>query len=169
MDEVKGHGHIVGQKPIDSHPFIPCQSAIPFLGYLCFKYDLENLRSRSWVRSKFKVAKWARFPNYSHPFPPCQSAIRFLGYSFFKIWHWKSKDKVIAQGHIVGPTPYWLTSLSFHVNQPSHSWDMAISTYDLENPRSKSRSHNPSSIWCISFFFYVNRPNQSAMIWPIQM
>ena len=29
-------------------------------------------------------------------------------------------------------TSYWL--LSLHVNQPSHSWDMAFSKFDLENP-----------------------------------
>ena len=32
----------------------------------------------------------------------------------------------------------WLTSVSFHVNLPSHSWDKAIWDSDLENPRSKS-------------------------------
>ena len=31
-----------------------------------------------------------------------------------------------------------LTSLSFHVNQPSHSWDTTFSKFDLENPRSRS-------------------------------
>ena len=32
----------------------------------------------------------------------------------------------------------WLTSFSFHVDQPSHSWDKAISESDLETPRSRS-------------------------------
>ena len=32
----------------------------------------------------------------------------------------------------------WLTSFSLHVNQPSHSWDKAISNSDLETPRSRS-------------------------------
>ena len=32
----------------------------------------------------------------------------------------------------------WLTSISFHVNQPPHSWDTAISDSDLETPRSRS-------------------------------
>ena len=32
----------------------------------------------------------------------------------------------------------WLTSFSFHVNRPSHSWDKAISDSDLETPRSRS-------------------------------
>ena len=32
----------------------------------------------------------------------------------------------------------WLTSFSFHVNQPPHSWDKAISDSDLKLPRSRS-------------------------------
>ena len=32
----------------------------------------------------------------------------------------------------------WLTSFSFHVNRPPHSWDRAISESDLETPRSRS-------------------------------
>ena len=32
----------------------------------------------------------------------------------------------------------WLTSFSFHVNRPLHSWDKAISDSDLETPRSRS-------------------------------
>ena len=37
----------------------------------------------------------------------------------------------------------WLTSFSFHVNRPSHSWDKAISDSDLEisTPRSRSFKH----------------------------
>ena len=34
----------------------------------------------------------------------------------------------------------WLTSFSFHVNQPSHSWDKAISDFDLEISTPGSRS-----------------------------
>ena len=41
--------------------------------------------------------------------------------------------KNIAQGHIVGPISYRLPSLSFQVNWPFHSWDMANSKFDLEN------------------------------------
>ena len=32
----------------------------------------------------------------------------------------------------------WLTSFSFHVNRPSHSWENAISDSDLETPKSRS-------------------------------
>ena len=38
----------------------------------------------------------------------------------------------------VGVTSYRLTPLSFHVNQPSVSWDKTFSKFDLENPRSRS-------------------------------
>ena len=62
----------------------------------------------------------------------------FLRYSIFKIWPWISKVKVIAQGHKVGITPYRLISLSFHVDRPTHSWDTAISKFDVENSRSRS-------------------------------
>ena len=76
------------------------------------------------------------------PFVLCQSAIPFLRYDFFKIWPWKSKVKVMGEvkveSHKVGVTSYRLTSLSFHVNRPSHSWDTAFSKFDLENPRSRS-------------------------------
>ena len=73
------------------------------------------------------------------PLVPCQSALPFLSYSIFKIWPWKSKVKVIAQCHKV--TPYRLKiSLLFHVDQPSHSWDKAISNFDVENSRSRSWS-----------------------------
>ena len=38
----------------------------------------------------------------------------------------------------MGITSYRLTSLSFHVNRPSHSWDTAFSKFDLENQASRS-------------------------------
>ena len=41
---------------------------------------------------------------------------------FFKISLWKSKVKVIAEGHIVGITPYRLISVSFDVDEPSNSY-----------------------------------------------
>ena len=111
------------------------------------KFDLENLGQRSWMRSRLKVPKWVRLPIDSHPFVPCQSAIPFLGYGHFKIWPCISIN-VITHGHTVGPISYRLTSFSSWVNRSSHSWDVAVSKFDLENPRSrswvrwKSRSHN---------------------------
>ena len=149
------------------------------------KFDVENSRSRSWVRSKLKVITWLQHSVDSHPFPsmsighpvpelwlfknltlkikgqghgwghnsksqggsnilsthipfvPCQSGIPLLSYHFFKIWPWNSRVKVMGevtvQSHNVGLASYRLTSLSFHVNRPSHSWDTAFSKFDLEN------------------------------------
>ena len=102
------------------------------------------------------------------PFVPCQSALPFLRYSIFKIWPWKSKVMVMGevdiQSHKVGVTSYRLTSLSFHVNRPSHSWDKTFSNFDLENPRSRSwvrgmLSHKVgvTSYRFTSLLFHVNR------------
>ena len=106
------------------------------------------------------------------PFVPCQSAIPFLRYDFFKIWPWKSKVKVTEEVNIesnnMGPTFCRLKSLSFHVNLPSHSWDTALSKFDLENPRSRSwvkwtLSHKvgvtPYRLTSLSF--HVNGPSHS--------
>ena len=98
-------------------------------------------------------------------FVPCQSALPFLRYSSFKIWPWKSKVKVIAQGHKVGITPYRLISLSFHVDRPSHSWVTTFSKFDRLNQASRSwvQSHNVgvTSYELISLSFHVNRPSHS--------
>ena len=153
------------------------------------KFDLENPRSRSWVRGKLKVITRVQHSIDSHPFHPmsmghpipeiqlfqnltlkiqgqgdgwgqswksqsgcnilstpipfvpCQSALPFLRYSIFRMWPWKSKVKVMSGGkvesHNMGPTLYRLTSLSSHVNRPSHSWHTTFSKFDLENSRSR--------------------------------
>ena len=72
------------------------------------KTHLENPRWRSWVRSKFKSQCESNILLTHIPLVPCQSALPFLRYSIFKIWPWKSKVKVIAEGHKVGITPYRL-------------------------------------------------------------
>ena len=46
--------------------------------------------------------------------------------------------EVNIESHNMGPTFNRLTSLSFHVNRPSHSWDKTFSKFDFENPRSRS-------------------------------
>ena len=73
--------------------------------------------------------------------------------------------KVIAQAHKVGIKPYWLIHLSFHVGRPSHSWDTAISKFDVESSRSRSwvrsklKIHNmgPTFSRLTSLWFHVNR------------
>ena len=70
----------------------------------------------------------------------------------FKKWPWKSKFKVMGEvkvkGHNVSPTSLW-----FHVNWPSHSWDTAFSKFDLEEGIPLYRF--------ISFSFHVDRPSHS--------
>ena len=108
------------------------------------------------------------------PFVPSQSAIPFLRYSIFRIWPWKSKVKVMGErnveSHNMGPTLYRLTSLSFHVNRPCHSWDTAFSKFDLENPRPRSKVR-----WMLKTTTCVQHYSQSAIpflryeffqIWP---
>ena len=66
--KIQGQGHRLGERWKSQHgsnilsthvPIVPCQSAVPFLRYDFFsKFDLENPRSRSWLRSKLKVTKW---------------------------------------------------------------------------------------------------------------
>ena len=54
-----------------------------------------------------------------------------------------------------------LTSFSFNVHRPSHSWDNAISDSDLETPRSRSWawSKGPVSYKLASFSFHINPSN----------
>ena len=76
------------------------------------------------------------------PIIPSESTLPFLSYSNFNILTGKSQVKVMGEvkvcSHNVSLTFYRLTSLSFHVNQPSHSWDATFSKFDLENSRSRS-------------------------------
>ena len=66
------HGHWKSQhwsNSLSTHiSIIPCQSDIPFLRYDFLKFDLENQRSRSWVRGTLKVTKWVQHQIDSHPF-----------------------------------------------------------------------------------------------------
>ena len=201
--KIQGQGHGRGENWKSQHgfnilstqiPFVPCQSALPFLRYIFFKiwpwkskgkvmgevdieshkkgvtfywltslsfhvnrpshswnttfskFDLENLRSRSWVRWTWKVTTWVQYSIDSHPFNSMSIGHPIPEMGFFKIWPWKSKVKVMGEGNVesykVGVTSYQFTSFSFHVNQPIHSWDTAFSKFDLENPSSRSNDHD---------------------------
>ena len=74
------------------------------------------------------------------------------------------EDKVWS--HNVSLTFYRLTSLSFHVNRPSHSWDTTFSKFDLENPRSRSwkRWTFKSTTWVQHFV--ASNPFRSMSICP---
>ena len=51
-----------------------------------------------------------------------------------------------VQSHNVGLISYWITFLSLHVNQPSHSWDTAFSELDPENPGLRSNDHDVAQL-----------------------
>ena len=107
-------------------PFILCQTVILYL--------------RRSSRSKFQITKWVWHPIDPHLF--CSMSI---GPSIHEIWLFQNVTLTFqVQSRIVGPTSYQLTSISVHVNRPSHTWDMAISKLDLENPRSRSHMMAPT-------------------------
>ena len=73
----------------------------------------------------------------------CQSRLSFLGYVFFKIWPWKSKVSIKAQGHTVGLAILLTYTILFHVNRPSCSWNTAFfSKSNHENSRLRSRERS---------------------------
>ena len=150
--KIQGQGHGWGQNLksqcesnfLSTHiPFFTCQSATPFRRNSIFKIWPWKFKvgqghggGQSW-----RSQSGCNILSTHIPFVPCQLAHPFLRYSIFKIWPWKSKVKVMVkvkvESHKVGVASYRLTSLSFHVNRPSHSWDTAFSKFDLENPRSR--------------------------------
>ena len=132
-------------------PFVPCQSALPFLRYSIFK--IWPWKSRVKVMGEVTVQ--------SHNVGLTSYRLNFLSFyvkrpsqswvtTFLKIWPWKSRVKVMGgvtvQSHNVGLTSYRFTSLSFHVNQPSHSWDTVFSKFDLENQGSRSNDHGVAQL-----------------------
>ena len=67
----------------------------------------------------------------------------------------------------------WLTSFSFYINQPSHSWDTAISNSDIKTPRSRSLVWSKwPSILFIHFLSISHQSDQQFLrysyldIWP---
>ena len=83
-----------------------------------------------------------------------------MRYAYLNIW--PSKSKVIGEvkvpSHKVSPTYYRLTSISFHVDLPSHTWDAALSKFNIKNLRSVSYSRSHSEVNILSTFlsFHVN-------------
>ena len=112
-----GHGH-----EWSTHiPFISCQSAPPPSPHSSNKaiwnFDLENTRSRSWVRSKDKSIQSAQY--LIDFISLCFTSIwkQFLRYIYFEIWPWKSKGQGNgwgqSQGHVVHPVSNRCTSFFF--------------------------------------------------------
>ena len=92
------------------------------------------------------------------PFVPCQLAIPSLGYGYFKIWHWKSKVKIIAQGHKVAPTP--IDSHPFRSITVVHPipWIRILQHLILKIQGQRNSSIKVTSYRLTSLSFYVKRP-----------
>ena len=73
-------------------------------------------------------------------FVSCKSDHFWLRYSKFHIWPWKFQVKVMAKvtpdGHIWGLELHRYVCFWFRGNQTIFGWDIANSTFDLENSRS---------------------------------
>ena len=148
MVKVIAQDHTIGITPYQliSHVDRPSHSWDTVIS----KFDVENSRSRSWVRSKFKVTTRVQHSVDSHPF--CFMSIRhpIPELQLVQNLTLKSKVKVMGEATVqsqnVCLTSYRLTSLWFHVNRPSHSCDTAFSKFDLENPRSRSNNHDVAEL-----------------------
>ena len=92
------------------HPFVNCQSALPFWDTAISKFDQDDPWSRSCVWSKVKV--------------------------MFDLQN--SKVKVRPIGHIWGPEFNQYVCFLFRGNQTFFGWDIGNSIFDLENSRSRS-------------------------------
>ena len=146
--KVIAQGHIIGIAPYQLisllfHVHQPSHSWDTAIS----KFDVENSRSKSWVRSKLKVTTWVQHSVDSHPFHFMSirhpiTELRLFQNVTFKMKGQGHGCELTVQSHNVGLTCHQLTSLSFHVNWPSHSWDRAFSKFDLENPGSRSNDHD---------------------------
>ena len=72
--------------------------------------------------------------------------------------------EVKVWSHNVSLAFYRLTSLSFHVNQPSHSWDTTFSKFALENPRSRSWKRWTLKVTSWVEYFIDSHPFRSMSI-----
>ena len=159
----------------------------PFIGQQVgnCKFHIDPLLGRSICH-----ALWPKVNPIVHPtsyptqipFIPSELTLPFLSYGNFNILPWKSQVKVMGEvkvwSHIVSLTFYRLTSFSFHVNQPSHSWNTTFQNLTLKiqgqgHGRGEHwKSHHGSNILSTHIHF---APCQSAIpfirydflkIWP---
>ena len=93
----------------NSHVFHSKSIDIPIPKIWLLKFDLENPRSRSWVRSKFKVTTWVQHPNDSHPFG--SMSIRLFLWYLPRIW--PSVTDMQLYYHARYPTNDWHLAYMF--------------------------------------------------------
>ena len=169
----------MGEVKVESHSTGPTFSRLTSLSFyvnrpshswvtIFSKFDLENHRSKSWVRSQFKVTMWI-LASYR---------LAYLSFHVNRAPHsWVTTFSKLTlknqgsrlwvrsqwvQSHNVGLTSYRLTSLWFHVNRPSHSWDTAFSKFDLENLGSRSNDHDVANYGSKQFQRTLNGINPSS-------
>ena len=120
---------------------------------MTFKIQCQSHSSKSYIRYDGLLT--------IIPFVLCWSALQCLRYSYLKNWPWKSKFKVMGEvkvkSHNVTLTSYRLTSLSFHVNRPSHSWDTA----KMGEVKVESHNMGPTFSRLTSLSFHVTRASHS--------
>ena len=109
--------------PIDTHLFCSMSTDPPIPEIWLFQNLTLKIQGHDhgWSQSS-RSHSGSDILSTHIPLVPCQSAFSFLRYGYFKIWPWKSKVKVIVQGHIVGPTSYGLTSLLIHITLRFLRW-----------------------------------------------
>ena len=115
-------------------PIVFFWSSIKFQGHTGWKMDDLN---RIWVR----LLGWSQLSNPSD-LPGSLTSHKILR-PWKNIFHWLFLDHWLScqdhgWGHMIDITSYRLTSLLFNDERSSHSWDIAISKFDLENPSSRS-------------------------------
>ena len=145
---------------------------------------LETVRVSHWpITWPIYLPPWPKVNPIVHPtsylthipFIPSESTLPFLSYSNFNILPWKFTIKVMGEvkvwSHEVSLTFYRLTSLSFPVNQASHSWHTTFfknstlksKVKDIYEEEVKIESHimGPTFYRLTSLSFHVNRPSHS--------
>ena len=150
--KINGQGHAWGHNSKSQYwssillthiPFVPCQSALPFLRYSIFiswpwKSRVKvigevTVQSHNVGLASYRLTSLFRSMSISPP---------ILEVQHFQNLTLKIKGQGYGWGHNTGLTSYQLTSLLFHVNRASHSWVMIISKFDLENQSSRSRERS---------------------------
>ena len=164
MCEVKGQGHVwtsnfkgqdYGQGQTHwSHLrpgvqsicllFVPWQSDHIWLRYSKFHIWPWKFKVKVMDKVKPDVLIWGLgVQSICLLFVPWQSNHFWLRYSKFHIWPWKFKVKVMAKvkpdGQIWALQLNRYVCFSFRGNRTIFGWDIAISIFDLENSRSRSR------------------------------
>ena len=126
------------QHSVDSHPFRSMSIRHPVPELWLFQNLTLKIKGQGhgWIVQSHKVGLTCY---RLHPFRSMSIWHPIAELRLFQNLTWNSRVKVMGkvtvQSHNVGLTSYRLTSLSFHVNQPSHSWVM------MENFAWKSQGH----------------------------